>query len=158
MNIGFIGQRFGGTAPEDAYPLLVEFFSKCIQRQSSVAHWFVATGVGTDLAFIEAVVEAGHPVTLLEPFEEHTTLWPSYWRSRYRRLSASLDRETSAQGYFPGAFDRRNATLLRKVGSGGELWVFWDGQTDFGVSRVLGLAAEPGSPEVIRNLALGWRQ
>lgn len=154
MKIGFIAQRWGGSTPEDSYPQLVEFFKEYLIPGASELH--LSTGVGADVAALDAVIQAGNvSIYLYEPFPNHTEFWPNFWRSRYKTLSnsGSARKIVTAAQYYPGVYDQRNEQLLRSVDTA---IVLWDGSVDRGMGRLLASLSRRGSPEQITNLAQRW--
>ena len=136
--VGFAGQRFGGAAPEEMFEDLSRFFGELLQ-DFGPDRVYVSSGVGTDLAFMDASRTLGIPYVVVEPFHNHTSLWPAYWARVYDRLARdALEVVTLQVEYSPGVFDRRFQTVAQSVPEGqGEVWTFWDGSGDRGVARIM---------------------
>ena len=157
-NIGFIGQRFGGTADEDSYPVLVKFLREWLSGllKNGEIKLHSATGIGVDIAAIEAAHSLGIPVVAYEPFPNHTVHWGGYWRSYYARLvnNPGIERRLVYSEYVPGIYDRRNSTI---ISASDDLYVFWDGHGDNGMGRVVPLLAySRRGPASLTNLAKDW--
>jgi len=154
--IGFIGQRFGGVANENDYISLVSYFEEVLAEYSADLPVYVATGVGTDLAFLNAAKNLRRTVFPVVPFPSHTNRWPSHLRALYYDLTKGLEPEiVVSPEHDYRSYDRRNLFIARHAIS--PLLTFWDGVSDRGFGRLLATISYSDTPDTVRNLAQKWR-
>lgn len=151
MVVGFVGQRWGGVSREEDFSTIQKWIEGEF-RERGVDFLYASTGVGVDLAAMAAAQSMGIPYIVVEPFPKHTYTWPLYWATRYARLAeGAQDRIAVAHEYYPGVFDARARRVAQEaLQGGGEVWAWWDGYGDAGVTRVIGYAP------TVYNLGYKW--